>query len=600
MKRLGLPLLLLSLVLFGAALPATGAAAEPSPALPEQSLEAIFAMQHPRGLNRFVRAVSDPTSGRYREYASVGSLVDRFGASEQKRKQVLRWLERRGLQGTVSPTGTFVTAPVPRDRVAALVPVSGGARISSPARLDARVPVGLRDAVTGVAVVGTRPETTTSLAAAQPRLPLAATKKQGDYSSILAHSGTAAGCPEGSSGGPGAPFQPFTPNQYLNAYGHTALHGKGLRGQGQTVAVVEIDGFRHSDVVAFDKCFGVKTPPIRTIPVQPLKKPLPPGDETTLDLEMLTVAAPKLDRILVYEGSEAPGGIALTAASALGSPGNRPDVISISLGICEPELSGSLALRGVYDDIFAIAAGAGISTLVSAGDTGSSGCRTDNQKEETTALPVRAVSLPSSSPYVTAVGGTNLELTWENRIKREIVWNDLPIQPGGGGGGGSLLSPRRPWWQAAIKRYGAGRIVPDIAALADIYPGYAYYCTATPCAHLAGTVPGWKSIGGTSAAAPLMAAGVALANQYVAGRGQPSLGFLNPLLYRLGADGKTRAGAFNDVTVGNNDLGKALPPEAGGGRPLGCCPARAGYDWASGWGSLKLPGFVKLANAAGS
>jgi subtilase family serine protease len=597
MKRLGSPLLVLALLAL--ALPAT-VAAKPSPALPEQSLEAIFAIQHPRGLNRFVRSVSDPSSKHYREYASVESLVDRFGASPQKRKQVLRWLARRGLRGTVAPTGTFVTAAVPRDRAAALLPLTGSARVSSLAGVDARVPAGLRGAVAGVAVLGTEPATT-NVASAQSRVPLAATKtKKKAYSSVLPHSGTAAGCPDGSTGGPGAPLLPFTPNQYLTAYGHSALHARGLRGQGQTVAVVEIDGFRHSDIVAFDKCFGVETPPIRTVPVQPLKKPLPPGDETTLDLEMLSVGAPKLDRILVYEGSEAPGGIALTAASALGSPGHRPDVISISLGICEPELSGSLALRGVYDDIFAIAAGAGISTLVSAGDTGSSGCRTDNQREETTALPVRAVSLPSSSPYVTAVGGTNLELTKQNRIKREIVWNDLPIQPGGGGGGGSIVSPHRPWWQAGIKRYGAGRIVPDIAALADIYPGYAYYCTAAPCAHLLGTVPGWKAIGGTSAAAPLMAAGVALANQDAAKRGQPSLGFLNPLLYRLGANGKTRASAFNDVTVGNNDLGRALPPEAGGGRPLGCCPARKGYDWASGWGSLKLPGFLGLASAAGN
>ena len=123
MKRLGSPLLVL-LALLAVALPAT-AAAKPSPALPEQSLEAIFAIQHPRGLNRFVRAVSDPSSKHYREYASVESLVDRFGASQQKRKQVLRWLARRGLHGTVAPTGTFVTAAVPRDRAAALLLADG-------------------------------------------------------------------------------------------------------------------------------------------------------------------------------------------------------------------------------------------------------------------------------------------------------------------------------------------------------------------------------------------------------------------------------------------------------------------------------------------
>ena len=96
-----------------------------------------------------------------------------------------------------------------------------------------------------------------------------------------------------------------------------------------------------------------------------------------------------------------------------------------------------------------------------------------------------------------------------------------------------------------------------------------------------------------------MASGVALANQYAAKHGQRPLGFLNPLLYRLGANAKTRAGAFTDVTKGNNDLGRLLPPEAGGGHPLGCCHARVGYDWASGWGSLKVAGFAKLAAAAG-
>ena len=70
----------------------------------------------------------------------------------------------------------------------------------------------------------------TNVASARPRVPLAATepetKKKG-YSSVLPHSGTAAGCPEGSTGGPGAPLLPFTPNQYLTAYGHAALHAQG-------------------------------------------------------------------------------------------------------------------------------------------------------------------------------------------------------------------------------------------------------------------------------------------------------------------------------------------------------------------------------------
>lgn len=137
--------------------------------------------------------------------------------------------------------------------------------------------------------------------------------------------------------------------------------------------------------------------------------------------------------------------------------------------------------------------------------------------------------------------------------------------------------------------------MPDISALADLVPGYAFFCTAEVCKPQEHTVFGWGSVGGTSTAAPLTAGGIALANQYAEKRGQATLGFLNPLLYRLGSQKATRTAAFNDVTLGNNDIGRALPPQAGGGNPLGCCQAKPGYDWASGWGSLKIPGFAKAA-----
>src|SRR5262249_41082744 len=155
------------------------------------------------------------------------------------------------------------------------------------------------------------------------------------------------------------------------------------------------------------------------VPVFPIRRPFSGGTETTLDLEVMTAAAPRLKRINVFEGFGSKGGILLTAAAALGSRHDRPDVISISLGICEPTYSGSLVIRRALNSVFATAAGAGISVLVAAGDTGSSGCRVDGP-EGTTALPVRAVSLPSSSPYVTAVGGTNFKLDARNGLANEF------------------------------------------------------------------------------------------------------------------------------------------------------------------------------------
>ena len=94
-----------------------------------------------------------------------------------------------------------------------------------------------------------------------------------------------------------------------------------------------------------------------------------------------------------------------------------------------------------------------------------------------------------------------------------------------------------------------------------------------------------------------MAGGALLADQYAARRRQPPLGFLDPLLYGLGA-GRSRSSVFRDVTRGNNDLGVLTPAEAGGSRPLGCCSATPSYDLATGWGSLEVEGFARAASRA--
>ena len=52
-------------------------------------------------------------------------------------------------------------------------------------------------------------------------------------------------------------------------------------------------------------------------------------------------------------------------------------------------------------------------------------------------------------------------------------------------------------------------------------------------------------IGGTSASSPAFAGFVALLNDARLRKGQPALGFLNPLLYSKGVAG------FNDITTGN-------------------------------------------------
>ncbi|HUB99171.1 MAG TPA: S53 family peptidase [Solirubrobacterales bacterium] len=593
MKRL-VVLLLLSLSLLAGAVPAGAASSKPGPGLLENEVAAIALLDHARGLDRFVRAVSDPSSPRYREYATVEQLVARFGATPKEIKASLRWFARRGVRAKVDASHTAVIAWLSKHRAEALLPAPASASSAGDTASPRRVPVALRGAVTRIAVLDRASLRGQPAAAEATAEATDGGEAKAPYESIRPHSGTAGGCPAGSSAVQGPGLEPFTPNQFLTAYGYDAFHKRGLEGQGQTVALVEEGGFKSSDVATFARCFGFKPPPTKVIPLRG-SKPLAPELEATLDVEMVSAGAPRLDHLYVYQGT-----IIETLGAALGSPGHRPDVISSSIVICEPELGTEPIIRPILENLLATAAAAGISVLSAAGDQGSTGCRVAGGETGVTALPVRAVSLPASSVYATAVGGTNLILAKQNRIKSQIVWNDSSHTPWAGGGGISILSPRTPWWQTAGKAYGLGRKVPDIAALADLYPGYALFCTAPSCGPggLPGAVYGWTSGGGTSFATPVMAAGVALANQYGEQHGEAPIGFLNPLLYRLGAEKKAAASAFSDVVTGNNDIGRILAPAVGGGVSVGCCSAKPGYDWASGWGSLKIPGFAKLAAAA--
>jgi hypothetical protein len=123
--------------------------------------------------------------------------------------------------------------------------------------------------------------------------------------------------------------------------------------------------------------------------------------------------------------------------------------------------------------------------------------------------------------------------------------------------------------------------------LADVLPGYAIYCSAGPPDCGSGPGDAWSTVGGTSAATPLLAGGLALVDQALHASGREALGLVNPLLYSLGRGGA--AGVFDDVTVGSNDV------FVNSGQPLACCSATSGFDDASGWGSVNIANFSAYA-----
>lgn len=99
------------------------------------------------------------------------------------------------------------------------------------------------------------------------------------------------------------------------------------------------------------------------------------------------------------------------------------------------------------------------------------------------------ISWPASSPNVLAVGGTTLNVNGTTYVG-ESGW--------GGSGGGPSAYYAQPAYQAGVVTQTSQRANPDVAYDADPATGFSVYDTVP----YNGSVPGWASVGGTSAGAP--------------------------------------------------------------------------------------------------
>jgi subtilase family serine protease len=512
---------------------------------------------------RFARRVSNPSSERYRRFLSLRQYRKRFSASRADRRRVRRYLaSQRGVRKIELSSDKSLV-------LAVLTPRAGRrlfcARGSGPPTRDLCTPKALRGTVRQISAgevyaVGGTPRRRSA------REPANATPV------------VAQGCR--------APTSAFTPNQLSTAYGADELHSSGLDGSGVRVATLSSQEVDPAGFETWARCFRLPTPRVRQFAMPSAGRDTGTApEETVLDVEALASLAPRLQRItpiyvpLDQSFSHSFALFMLGALDPSRQGGRLPHILSISDGVCENRFTRDQLQLGRR--LLAQAAALGITTLAASGDLGFRGCFTNRP----------GALFPSSSPFTTSVGGTDLTLTPVNEIADQVVWSTFATQPdqGVGTGGGPSDVWRRPSFQRApgigpqLQQNQPTRLAPDVAAMASFTPGLAVFDKDGG---------GWGIGGGTSAATPLTAAIVALVQEQERAAGRPRLGSLPPLLYEL-ARGPDYDSIFFDVTHGTSSR---HPNSAVGQSPAGGA-AQAGYDLATGLGSLNAAAFAEAVAA---
>ncbi|MGA2740422.1 MAG: S53 family serine peptidase [Bryobacteraceae bacterium] len=322
-----------------------------------------------------------------------------------------------------------------------------------------------------------------------------------------------------------------------------AYYGGTLTGSGQSLGLLEYYGTDLADLATYYKNAGqTNNVPITLLSTDGtstscLSSAGCDDTEQTIDMTQALGMAPGMASLVMYVGSV---DTAIFNAMATASPLNAQLSSSWTWTPADPSTDNP------YFEEFAMQ---GQNLFQAAGDSG--------------AWRASSSVWPSDSVYLTSVGGTDLDTSsaggpWSS----ETAWAD--------GGGG--ISPDKfaiPSWQTATaagcaKCSQTYRNGPDVSANAN----YTFYVCADQTTCTA------NEYGGTSFAAPMWAAYLALANEQAVANSSPTLGFINPSLYTIGL-GSSYHTDFHDITSGSNGY-----------------TATAGYDLATGWGSPNGSGLI--------
>jgi uncharacterized repeat protein (TIGR01451 family) len=493
-----------------------------------------------------LRQIYDPSSTNYHRYLTPDEFTAQFGPTEQDYQKVVDFANANGLTVT-RKHGNRV-----------LLDVSGKVSdVEKAFQVTLRTyhhPTEKRDFFA--------PDTEPSVPSTLPVQDISGLDNYGrPHPKIMVKPASAA--PKALTGS--GPAGLYMGNDFINAY----VPGTSLSGSGQTIALLEFDGYLASDISEYETLAGRTNIPMQNILLDGFSG-VPTGNggevEVSLDIEMVVAMAPALSQVIVYEGN----------------PNNvlQNDVLNrIATDNSARQISSSWGWSGgpsaTTDQIFQQMAIQG-QTFFNAsgdGDAFTAGANSINGVDNPNTF-----NAPSDSPYITQVGGTTLTMNGAGAsYASETVWN-WGIRYGedgvGSSGGISSYYPI-PSWQTNINMTASQgsttfRNTPDVALTADdilvIADGGVEYLT-----------------GGTSCAAPLWAGFTSLVNQQATSSSRASVGFINPALYAL-AQTANYTNYFRDITTDNNTWSQSP----------NLFYATNGYDLCTGLGT---PNGTNLINA---
>ena len=379
----------------------------------------------------------------------------------------------------------------------------------------------------------------------------------------------------------------YTPQQIQKAYAISPLLAAHTTGLGHTIVIVDAfqsPTIRH-DLALFDKVFDLKDPKLTILAPDGLA-PFNQQDqaqvswaaEITLDVEWAHAVAPgaAIDLVLANPTKDSHTNTLsgfltnILRATSFAVTHNLGDVISQSFGGNEACVSKQ-ALQAQHK-VFEAAMTKGITVLAASGDRGVA----EINCAETTFT--KNVSTPASDPLVTAVGGTTLDANAATgAYTAESAWN-------GSGGGLSVVYPRPAFQQGIQGIVGNRRGVPDIAYNGDPKSGVLVIWSSSGQGKDLAAV-----FGGTSAGSPQWAGITVLLNEVLGKR----VGFLNPMLYRIGMSTIAAPLDLHDITKGNNTL--TAKNAKGAVVTIKGFSATKGWDAVTGWGTPNVMNLVIMA-----